>query len=189
MAILRKPIPILATYANTDWFFCWAMLFPSYKLSPNLWKTWNSLLGRYWRESCRFHSYLLKPHETLHTEKAESWALRRALRVSAQVAALHVTRILAACRQQCLLSPSTVPAKQVEAGSWQPGSPGWSGAPHLLTLLPPSCSQQAIAKALRHKPWQSIELTHRKNKNAKEWEGTSTALKHNHNSHWIHLAG
>lgn len=79
-----------------------------------------------------------------------------ALRVSAQAAALQVTRILAACRQQCLLSPSTVQAKQVEAGSWQHSLPGWSRAPHLLTLLPPGKALVCLPPA-PYKPLQSFE--------------------------------
>lgn len=121
-------------------------------------------------EQSRFYSYLRKPLGTLHIEEAELVVLHGALGVSAQVAALQVPRILAACRQLCLPSSSTVTA--VPSGSGElaaqltrleqgpahrrapAASPVAAGAP-LASLNQPPQSFQGTS------PNTTAELTHR----------------------------
>lgn len=151
----KETIPMMATCANTAWFFCWAKLFPSYKLCPSVWEMWNSLRGRAWAEQSRFYSYLRKPLGALHAEEAQLVVLHGALGVSAQVAALQVPRILAACRQLCLPSSSTVTAVLSGSGELAHSSPSRSRA--LCTtkpLLPPGWLWGTS-------PGTTAELTHR----------------------------
>lgn len=136
----------------------------------------NSLFGRDWAERSRFYGDLLNCMKISSCRGGSNGqVLHRAFRVSAQVPVLQqVPRILAARRQLCLLSSSTVTA--VPSGSSKlaahPAGAGPRTPPH------PSCLAWGISPALNHSFQRlrgtnavtTIELTHRKNRNAKERE-------------------
>lgn len=105
----------------------------------------NSLFGRDWAERSRFYGDLLNCMKISSCRGGSNGqVLHRAFRVSAQVPVLQqVPRILAARRQLCLLSSSTVtavPSRSSKLAAHPAGAgpahlrtpPAWRGESHLL---------------------------------------------------------
>lgn len=167
---------MLATCVNIARFFFWATFFPSWKLCLKLQETWNSLLGELEQNAAGFYVNCSAPWKSLDAGEAAM------LRCSLELSGFQLRLLLLgySCPQPAMFAElqqqGSRARREQRAGSSTHCSafPAGAGpAPSGLAgdLPTPGHSSQ------RFRATNPVELTQRKNRNARVWAGTSTALK------------